>query len=272
MAQPGDAEDADDAIPELELAGVPVVSVGQEVRRRREALRWSQAEVARQSGVSRTVVCEIEAGQRVPSLRTYERLRTALGLDTAAAVLAPPRPRVTLGDEHLTKLAAAVLSVRTCAIATLAEGLGVAIPAIREGLLAIADRLARVGLRTFDDGITVHIAPLPGCDDAVRAVSEVEDIAALSDEALGVLMLMCVLGEPRRRDLEAYRRQDCTSLLDRLRRRGVVEVIGDAVPGATHRYRISPKVLGAVGYASIEAFRAFCLTVGTLPGLQEPEG
>jgi transcriptional regulator with XRE-family HTH domain len=268
MAQAGDA---DEPVPELELPGVPVVSVGQEVRRRREALRWSQAEVARQSGVSRTVVCEIEAGQRVPSLRTYERLRVALGLDAPAAVLAPARPRVTLGDEHLTKLAAAVLSVRTCSLATLAEGLGVHVTAIREGLLAIADRLARVGLRTFDDGITIHIAPLPGCDDAVRAVSEVEDIATLSDEALGVLMLMCVLGEPRRRDLEAYRGQDCTSLLDRLRRRGFVEVVGDAVPGATHRYRITAKVLGALGYPTIEAFRDFCLTVGTARPLPVPE-
>lgn len=262
MVQPGDAVDA---VAELEPAGVPIVSVGQEVRRRREALRWSQAEVARQSGVSRTVVCEIEAGQRVPSLRTYERLRIALGLDTAAAVLAPPRPWVTLGDEHLTRLAAAVLSVRTCAIATLAEGLGVAIPAIREGLIALSDRLARVGLRTFDDGITVSIAPPPGCDEAVRAVAEVEDVATLSDEALAVLMLICVLGEPRRRDLEAYRGEDSASLLDRLRRRGFVEVVGDAGLGVAHRYRITAKVLGALGYPTVEAFRDFCLTVGTLP-------
>src|SRR2546430_989925 len=28
-------------------------------------------------------------------------------------------------------------------------------------------------------------------------------------------MIICVLGEPRRRDLEAYRREDCASLLDR---------------------------------------------------------
>ncbi len=227
--------------------------------------------MARQSGVSRTVVCEIEAGQRIPSLRTYERLRAALGLDVPAAVLARPRPRVTLGDEHLTRLAAALLSVHTCSLATLAAGLGVAVPAIREGLLAIADRLARVGLRTFDDGSTVHIAPLPGCDEAVRAVSEVEDVATLSDAALAVLMIICVRGEPRRRDLEAYRGEDCAALLDRLRRRGFVEVVGNAVPGATHRYRITPKVLGAVGYPIIEAFRDFCLSVGTVSGLRVPE-
>src|SRR5947209_14450039 len=96
---------------ELELTGRRVVTVAEEVRRGREALRWSQAEAARQSGVSRTVVCEIEAGQRVPSLRTYERLRAALGLDVPAAVLAPPKPRVTVGDERRTRLAAAVLAV-----------------------------------------------------------------------------------------------------------------------------------------------------------------
>ena len=262
--------DAGDASSEPGLVGVPVVSVGQELRRRREAMRWSQAEVARQSGVSRTVVCEVEAGQRVPSLRTYERLRVALGLDVPAAVLAPPRHRVTIGDEHLTRLAAAVISVRTSSLATLGEALGVAIPAIREGLLAIADRLARVGLRTFDDGITVHIAPLPGCDDAVRAVSEVEDVATLSDEALALLMLICVLGEPRRRDLEAYRGEDCATLLDRLRRRGFVDVVGDGL-GVAHRDRSTAKVLGALGYPTVEAFRAFCLTVGTVPGLPVPD-
>ena len=257
---------------EVEVAGRRVISVAEEVRRRREALRWSQAETARQSGVSRTVICEIEAGQRIPSLRTYERLRATLGLDVPTAVLAPLRPRVTLGDEHLTRLAAALLSVHTSSLATLAEGLGVAIPAIREGLLAIADRLARVGLRTFDDGVTVHIAPLPGCDEAVRAVSEVEDVATLSDAALAVLMIICVRREPRRRDIEAWHGEDCASLLDRLRRRGFVEVVGNAVPGATHRYRITPKVLGAVGYPTIEAFRDFCLSVGTAWGLHVPEG
>jgi chromosome segregation and condensation protein ScpB/DNA-binding XRE family transcriptional regulator len=261
-----------DVTVQLELAGRRVVSVAEEVRRGREALRWSQAEAARQSGVSRTVVCEIEAGQRVPSLRTYERLRAALGLDVPAAVLAPPRLRVTLGDEHLTRLAAALLSVHTCPLATLAEGLGVATPAIREGLLAIADRLARVGLRTFDDGVTVSIAPLPGCDEAVRAVSEVEDVATLSDAALAVLMFICVQGEPRRRDIEAWRGEECASLLDRLRRRGFVEVVGNAVPGATHRYRITPKVLGAVGYPTIEAFRDFCLTVERVGRREQPEG
>jgi hypothetical protein len=145
MAQPVDAHDA---IPDLELAGLPIVSVSQEV-------------------------------------------------------LALPRPRVTLGDEPLTKLAAAVLSVPSRAIATLAEGLGVAIPAIREGLLAIADRRVQV----------------------------VEDVATLSDDALAVLMIICVLGEPRRRDLEAYRREDCASLLDRLRRRGFVEGVGEGRRG-----------------------------------------
>jgi chromosome segregation and condensation protein ScpB/DNA-binding XRE family transcriptional regulator len=253
-----------------ELAGRPVVSVAEEVRRGREALHWSQAEVARQSGVSRTVVCEIEAGRRIPSLRTYERLRAALGLEQPAAVLAPPCPRVTLGDEYLTRLAAALLSGHTCSLATLAEGLGVAIPAIREGVVAIADRLARVGLRTFDDGLTVHVAPLPGCDEAVRAVSEVEDVDTLSDAALAVLMIICVRGEPRRRDIEDWHGEGCASLLDRLRRRGFVEVLGNPVPGATHRYRITPKVLGAAGYPTIEAFRNFCLSVGTVPDLQGP--
>ena len=84
-------------------------------------------------------------------------------------------------------------------------------------------------------------------------------------------MIICVRGEPRRRDIEAWRGEDCASLLDRLRRRGFVEVVGDGGPGTTHRYRITAKVLGAVGYPTVEAFRDFCRTVGTVAGLRVPE-
>lgn len=64
-----------------ELAGVPAApSVATELRRRRQLLGWSQAEAARRSGVSRTVINEIERGRRVPQTRTYEKLRGALGL------------------------------------------------------------------------------------------------------------------------------------------------------------------------------------------------
>jgi DNA-binding XRE family transcriptional regulator len=42
-----------------------------ELRRRRELLGWSQAEAARRSGVSRTVINEIEAGRRMPHTGTY---------------------------------------------------------------------------------------------------------------------------------------------------------------------------------------------------------
>jgi ribosome-binding protein aMBF1 (putative translation factor) len=55
-------------------------TVATELRRRRELLGWSQVKAAEQSGISRTVINEIEAGRRVPSTRTYQRLREAFGL------------------------------------------------------------------------------------------------------------------------------------------------------------------------------------------------
>ncbi len=95
----------------------------------------------------------------------------------------------------------------------------------------------------------------------MRAVGDVEGIATLSDEALAVVMLICVLGEARRRDIDAYRGEDSAGLLDRLRRRGFLELVGDSRPGTTHRYQITAKVLGYVGYPTVEPCRDFCRTL-----------
>jgi DNA-binding XRE family transcriptional regulator len=65
--------------PAVELIGVATPTVASELRRRRELLGWSQAEAARRSGVSRTVINEIEAGKRMLHTGTYEKLRGARG-------------------------------------------------------------------------------------------------------------------------------------------------------------------------------------------------
>ncbi len=60
--------------------------------RAREALAWTQEDLAAQSGVSRPVVAHIERQARNPDLRTLVRLATALGLGVAS-LLAEPRSR-----------------------------------------------------------------------------------------------------------------------------------------------------------------------------------
>ena len=53
---------------------------GQAVRHHREVLDISQEEFAHRAGLDRTYVSGIERGHRNPSLRTIERLATALGV------------------------------------------------------------------------------------------------------------------------------------------------------------------------------------------------
>jgi transcriptional regulator with XRE-family HTH domain len=56
---------------------------GDEVRRRRFALEWSQEELADQAGLHRNFVGLIERGQRNITLLTLESLASALGTTMA---------------------------------------------------------------------------------------------------------------------------------------------------------------------------------------------
>lgn len=109
--------------------------LGAVLRGRREQLAWTQARLAAESGVSRTMINEIEAGKRAPSLRTYKKLRAALGHPVSAAVaLIPAAAPEAAGERFLATLAAALLSMRRPALADLAAALGVTVPAVRAGL------------------------------------------------------------------------------------------------------------------------------------------
>ena len=59
--------------------------LGAEIRRRRNALGWSQQEFAHIVGMNRTRIREIERGEGNPQLNTL--LRIASGLDTILPVL-----------------------------------------------------------------------------------------------------------------------------------------------------------------------------------------
>jgi len=207
--------------------GLNVSSVGVELRRRRTLLGWSQVVAAKRPGVSRNIINEVEAGKRRPSIRTYEKLRDTLGLQVSPAALVPPRPRTRPEEHHLVRLAAAGIAVRECSLATLAAGLGIAIPAVREGVLGIADRLAAVGVRTFDDGAAIRLSPTPEVEADVAAVTTVEDVETLSADALAVLMVLGTIGEGTRRDVEDWRHEDSAGILERLRRRGFIAAHAD---------------------------------------------
>ena len=245
---------------ELEVGRAGVRRLASELRRRRQLLGWSQVEAAQRSGVSRTVICEIEAGRRVPETRTYEKLRGALGLPApaAAALLRRPPPgEVT--EEKRQVLAACLLAGRGGTLAVLAEAAGVSIAAVREQLLALSDRLAACGVVAVDDGDAVRLSPLPWAVQAVAALAPLEGQHALTDEAVQVLVCVGVLGSPTRRELENLRGEDCESLLARLVRQGfLVKTRDDTLPGDPNIYRLTALALGAMGHATIESFHAWC--------------
>ena len=108
--------------------------------------------------MSRTVINEIEAGNRMPHTGTYQKLREALGLSlpTAQALLRRPEPK-SHTERQLATLAACLLANRGGTLAALAEAAGVPIPAVREELSLLGDRLATVGLAAVNDGDEVRL-------------------------------------------------------------------------------------------------------------------
>ena len=69
--------------------------IGAAVRGLRDARRWSLGELARASGLSKTILAKIERGDGNPSVETLWRVSRALGVPLSA-LLSPPaqRPRV----------------------------------------------------------------------------------------------------------------------------------------------------------------------------------
>jgi chromosome segregation and condensation protein ScpB/DNA-binding XRE family transcriptional regulator len=247
-----------EAAPERTRSAMP--SIATELRRRRELLGWSQAEAARRSGMSRTVINEIESGRRVPQTRTYEKLRGALGLamPAAPALLRRPEPE-SHTERQLAMLAACLLTGRGGTLAALAEATGVSIVAVREELSFLSDRLATVGLAAVDDGDEVRLFPQSWAADAVSRVTTLEVQRALTDEAVKVMVIIGMLGTPTRREIEERRGgQDCANLLDRMCRRGLIaKARDDTLPGDPNTYRLTAVALGAMGHATLESFQAW---------------
>jgi transcriptional regulator with XRE-family HTH domain len=60
---------------------MPGETIGQRIRRLRDACYLSQAELALKADISRTVLSRVENDQAVPIQRTVRKLAEALGVD-----------------------------------------------------------------------------------------------------------------------------------------------------------------------------------------------
>ena len=199
----------------------------------------------------------MESGRRAPSVRTYARLRAALGLEAPAASLIATRVPVHLDEDLVAALCAGLLVTRDVPLADLASALQISVPAVRENLDRAAERLAQVGFSLADEAARVQLFPLPCAEAAVRTLTDVEEIGAPSVEQLEVLAIVAYFGQATRSLIERYRGEDSESLLERLVRRGLLaKVRDDRALGAPNVYSVTAKALRAAGYASVEAMRA----------------
>jgi len=230
------------------------------VRGRREQLGWSQSRLARASGVSRTVVNEVENGRRSPSLPTYDKLRRALGLDLASSLaLLPTTAPAAPSEQFLTTVAALLITAGRVEVAGAAAALQVDTTAVRTAVAQLAERLAAVGVAAVDDGVTIELTVLAHTAQAVERSRPLEAVPTLSAEAVMTLVIAGHLGEATRRDVDERRGADSTSVLDRLAARGLLTQRTDqAATGRPHAYRLTTHALTLVGHSTLESFQAWC--------------
>jgi chromosome segregation and condensation protein ScpB len=161
-------------------------------------------------------------------------------------------------EEHLATLAACLVASRGTTLAALARALDMSIPAVREGLLRIADHLAAAGVRAVEDGAEVGLVPLPFAAPAVAAVTPLEPVGELSDEQAAVLCVVAYHGAATRRDVERLRGEDSETLLRRLVERGLLHKAADeASLGGPNVYRVTTKALAATGHTTLESLQAY---------------
>jgi len=230
------------------------------VRARREQLGWSQSRLARTSGVSRTVVNEVENGRRSPSLPTYDKLRRALGLDLASSLaLLPTTAPAAPSERFLTTVAALLITTGRVELTDAAAALQVDATAVRTAVAQLADRLAAVGVAAVDDGVTIELTVLAHAAQAVERSRTLEPVPTLSSEAVMTLVIVGHLGEATRRDVDERRGADSTSVLDRLAARGLLTQRTDqGATGRPNAHRLTTHALTLVGHSTLESFQAWC--------------
>ena len=167
----------------------------------------------------------------------------------------PPEPAEPL-EVHLGRLAACLwASGGRIPLTELAAALGISAAAVREQLPRVVPRLGACCLAVITDGVEVRLAPQPAALPALGAMGRLADErrrAALSEEAMAILAYIGWHEEAARRDVEAFRGEDCETLLGRLVTTGLLAVVRDSAGRRAHRYRLTTVALEAMGVASPE--------------------
>ncbi|PZR97781.1 MAG: hypothetical protein DLM67_07105 [Candidatus Nephthysia bennettiae] len=179
--------------------------LAEELRRRRTALGWTLEQVAAQAQVSVGMLSLIETGKRRPSLRSWERIRGALGISEPLPEEAWQHQPREISDELVATLGACLVAVRQATLAELARTTGVPISDVRLGLRRLAEQLEPAGMQVLDDGSHVQLAPEQRFHDAVAGLVQPERLLRLTQDQAEVLAIVIMEGMATRRRIEEVR-------------------------------------------------------------------
>jgi transcriptional regulator with XRE-family HTH domain len=107
------------------------MSVGEEVKRLRQAKGWTQEQLAVYAGSSQPTVNLLEAGKRNPSAATLEKLARALEVEVVDLFPKPQTPQPTLEDAARSEALQEALAVLFQGLAR--RGQGIIEQSVREG-------------------------------------------------------------------------------------------------------------------------------------------
>jgi chromosome segregation and condensation protein ScpB len=262
--------------------------LAEELRRRRTALGWTLEQVAAQAQVSVGMLSLIETGKRRPSLRSWERIRGALGISEPLPEEAWRQQPREISDELVATLGACLAAVRQASLAELAAATGVSVSDVRLGLRRLADRLELSGMQVLDDSNHVQLAPEQRFRDAVAQLVQPERLPRLTQEQAEVLAIVIMEGMATRRRIEEIRGaatlsigsegpvslpRDSSETLALLLSRGLLcAERDDHATGRPLIYRPTPRLLQMLGVETLEAARGTLRIAPRSPGSQAGSG
>jgi chromosome segregation and condensation protein ScpB len=246
-------------------------TLAEELRRRRTALGWTLEQVTEQAQVSVGMLSLIETGKRRPSLKSWGRIRRALGIIEALPVEVLHQPRRQITDGLVASLGACLAAVRQATLAELAVATGWPVLEVRLGLRRLAEQLEATGMQVLDDGSHVQLAPEKRFHGAVGHLLQPQQLPRLSQEQAEVLAIVVSDGMATRRRIEEVRGatqvsmrpdgpismpRDSSETLALLLSRGLL--CTDRDDHATGRplvYRPTPRLLQLIGAQTLEEAR-----------------
>ncbi|MDQ6898360.1 MAG: SMC-Scp complex subunit ScpB [Candidatus Dormibacteraeota bacterium] len=213
----------------------------------------------------------IETGKRRPSLRSWERIRGALGISEPLPVEVFQQPRREITDGLVASLGACLAAVRQATLAELAAATGWPVSEVRLALRRLAEQLEAIGMQVLDDGTHVQLGPEKRFHDAVAHLIQPQQLPRLTQEQAEVLAIVVMDGMATRKRIEEVRGaahlsigpegpvslpRDSSETLALLLSRGVLcAERDDHAMGRPLVYRPTPRLLQLLGAGTLEEAR-----------------